>query len=269
MAATVGDTGDIYMIFNKDDLKHIKSIGTLSAELNDTSIGSISDVNKLDEPEVKIIQEKLFNSIKKSTPIKPNDSVIVKLQNSIPDNFLYIPGVVTVAGATYTINIGEGTTITNVDARNITKNRQLKDNETGWFFSDSVLASFIKDGKVNVTSMPYNEYADKIDAIRAKSDTYRLIENKKATTVGTDVVYEINTIDLGSKDITEVKAKSVVPYFYNQKADLQDKIEQIDTAIVFGGKKSKKPKTRKNTMPLQYAPGAKRAYLKRRKSSRK
>jgi hypothetical protein len=61
--------------------------------------------------------------------------------------------------------------------------------------------------------------------------------------------------------------KSVVPLSFNT-ADGSGKIA-LSRATVFGGKKSRKQKTRKNTMPLQFAPGAKRSYLKRRKSSRK
>ena len=83
--------------------------------------------------------------------------------------------------------------------------------------------------------------------------------------------YEHDGFELNDKKTTinanTVKPKSVVPYLFNKEN--AGNVEASDTKTVFGGKKTYTKKTRKNTMPLQFAPGAKRAYLKRRKSSRK
>lgn len=276
------EKGDIYMVFDKDiATPTLKAMGTM-ASVNDMGLNIITAaVDPSDPKNNKAITEKFAANFDKI--FAPNESVIVKLENG--GEFLYIPGfvesVVPGAPATYTIGVAKDREITGVEEKNIAKNVPLTDaagNNEGWFFSDTVLGSLLE----STQTITYNNYNTKIKDIIASKDGARKIKairlfNSDSSKPDNDS-YEIDTIKLGEKNITQVKMKSVVPFIYNTPADASvvgdpAKNHVVMTAdpskIIFGGKKSRKQKTRKNTMPLQFAPGAKRAYLKRRKSSRK
>jgi len=268
--------GDIYMVFKQDDLTKLKAMGKM--ESNNTIGASVNDieVDTNDVGQKNMLKSKFAAKLDKE--FKVTDSVIVKLEKD--DSFLYIPGFVVevvaaaaAAAPTYNIGVAKDSTITAVKEENIAKNVPLTVDQEGWFFSDTVLSSLL-DGTQTIT---YTDYAKKAEDIITKVDGARKIKVDNTTKIGSDDAYEINpAIVLAGKDITQVKMKSVVPLIYNTpSADVGDptKNHVVMTAdsskIIFGGKKSRKQKTRKNTMPLQFAPGAKRAYLKRRKSSRK
>ena len=266
------------MVFDKDIKKQaLKAMGTMkNANEIGTPIDSISGNTKAFSP---IQLTTLSANIDKV--FAKDESVIVKLKDA--DKILYIPGFVVEGGgaAPYTIGLAKDITITGVDEQNIAKNIQLDDadNNEGWFFSDAVLGSFAGAGN----STTYGEYIKKIEDITTHANSVRKIKVsslasspdaiKKAseTTPPTSPdkdSYELTAvITLNGKNITQVKMKSVVPLSFNKEDGGEIAISLATT--VFGGKKSRKQKTRKNTMPLQFAPGAKRSYLKRRKSSRK
>jgi hypothetical protein len=208
------------------------------------------------------------------TEYKKDDSVIVKLKNSTSDSFLYIPGTIeqdVPAGADATVSVGEGghIKITDVPLANICSNFKLKENETGFFFSDRVIRDVLKNATVafgSITTANLNDIIQgtgKITVLSVNGERYDHAAFKLMN--GKDI------------QLNMAKQKSVVPMGFNNVNDINNPEEILLTlpneitnnTVVFGGKKSKKQKTRKNTMPLQFAPGAKRAYLKRRKSSRK
>jgi hypothetical protein len=274
----MSEAGDIYMVFKPDDPTKLKAMGKMKS--NDTIGASVNDieVDTNDVGQKNMLKSKFAAKLDKEFNV--TDSVIVKLEKG--GSFLYIPGFVVevvaaaaaAAAPTYNIGVAKDSTITAVKEENIAKNVPLTAGQEGWFFSDTVLGSLL-DGTQTIT---YEKYAIKAEDIITKVNGARKIKVENTIKIGSDDAYEINpAIVLDAKDITQVKMKSVVPFIYNTPAlpaVLSDPAvnhvvmtEKVNT--IFGGKKSRKQKTRKNTMPLQFAPGAKRAYLKRRKSSRK
>jgi hypothetical protein len=277
--AGVGKKGDIYMVFDSNEKLHaigkMEDVDIFGPNIITDPI-DIQDANKR-----KTVKSKFAAKLDKEFEVE--GSVIVKLEKG--GSFLYIPGFVEKieqapsAGTPgkYTIGIARDSRITEVNEENIAKNVPLGINEEGWFFSDTVLGSLL-DGNQSIS---YTDYANKAGEIITKVDGARKITATalaKSDPTKPEDSYTIDPINLAGNDITEVKMKSVVPFIYNTPADagvLSDPAKNhvvmtTDASqIIFGGKKSRKQKTRKNTMPLQFATGAKRAYLKRRKSSRK
>lgn len=253
--------GDIYLIFDKNDKTKLKAMGTMTDSsnfgdsINDTVVDTTADDEK------KILREKF--TAKASIEINNDDSVIVKLEDN--GKIIYIPGFVvdTNSGSgPYKIGVEPGRTITNVPKENIVKNRKLESGEKGWFFSDVVLGQVVK-GKTDNKELDYTEYKKGLQAIIVGSGIVNI------TGFDGDKYKHAEFALLNGNIIKEdaAKFKSVVPYLFNKEN--AGKVEASDSKTVFGGKKPNAKKTRKNTMPLQFAPGAKRAYLKRRKSSRK
>jgi hypothetical protein len=253
--------GDIYLIFDKNDKTMLKAMGTMTDSSNFGNSINDTVVNTSVDDEKKILKEKF--SAKTASEFNNDDSVIVKLEDN--GKIIYIPGfVVDTNGGSgpFKIGVESGRTITNVPKENIVKNRKLESGEKGWFFSDVVLGQVVK-GKTDNKELDYTEYKKGIPAIIVGSGLIEITgENgDKYTHTGFKLT--------NSNDIAEntAKFKSVVPHLFNKEN--AGKLESSDSKTVFGGKKTNTKKTRKNTMPLQFAPGAKRAYLKRRKSSRK
>jgi len=254
--------GDIYMVFDKTEPTILKAMGKMT---DNNTIGASVNDNEVDT-KIQVEKDMLKSKFaaKSSGQLNNGDSVIVKLAHD--GKFLYIPGFVVDTNrdaGPYKIGVAPGRTIINVLEENIVKNRKLEIDEKGWFFSDIVLGQVVKGEATDNKELGYDEYVKGIDKIILGSaliditadngDTYTHIEFKLQN--GNDIAE--NT----------VKPKSVVPYIFNTENAGKLAVSTVKT--VFGGKKSRKQKTRKNTMPLQFAPGAKRAYLKRRKSSRK
>jgi hypothetical protein len=210
-----------------------------------------------DENKPKLIEQlKLKNKEK----YEVNDAVIVKLVGN--NNILYIPGFIVSGAGPYIVGVDKERTIINVDAKNIVLNRKLASGEQGWFFSDVVLGEVVKDGG-DTKELNYDTYVERIDKIIPGSALITI--TGETSDKYTHMAFNL----INNNDISEntAKFKSVVPYLFNKEEN--EKLAVSESKTVFGGKKSRKQKTRKNTMPLQFAPGAKRAYLKRRKSSRK
>jgi len=253
--------GDIYLIFDKNDKQKLKAMGTMADSSNFGNSINDTVVNTSVDDEKKTLKEKF--ATKTSSDFNNDDSVIVKLEDS--EKYLYIPGfVVDTNGGSgpFKIGVESGRTITNVPKENIVKNRKLEIGEKGWFFSDVVLGQIVK-GKNDNKELDYAEYKKGIPAIKSGSGIINI------TGIDGDKYKHLEFSLLNRNIIKEdtAKFKSVVPYLFNKEN--AGNIESSASKTVFGGKKTNTKKTRKNTMPLQFAPGAKRAYLKRRKSSRK
>jgi hypothetical protein len=272
---------NIVMTFNKDGKllglgKTNVGVPVIDVPVQKSITGEIDLGNSADADNKykKTVAKALLSTDFKTKYIK-NDSVIVKLQvvASGSENFLYIPGIIAddTSSANANVIVGEGGNIqiTDVPLINICSNFKLKENETGFFFSDRVIKDVLKNATVafgSITEAQLNgiiQGTGKTNVTGINGEKY----NHDEITLINDEKIDSNT----------AKQKNVVPMGFNNVNDLanpsqitlttSDKI--TDNTVVFGGKKSKKQKTRKNTMPLQFAPGAKRAYLKRRKSSRK
>jgi len=253
--------GDIYLIFDKNDTQKLKAMGTMADSSNFGNSINDTVVNTSVDDEKKNLKEKF--AAKSSSNFNNDDSVIVKLEDNGKN--LYIPGFVigTNGGSgPFKIGVEPGRTITNVPKENIVKNRKLEIGEKGWFFSDVVLGQIVK-GKNDNKELDYAEYKKGIPTIIVGSGLIEITgeQDDKYKHV------QFSLINGNSINPDTAKFKSVVPYLFNKEN--AGKVEASDTKTVFGGKKTYTKKTRKNTMPLQFAPGAKRAYLKRRKSSRK
>ena len=283
--------GDIYLIFDKENPDLLKAMGKMNdAKQMADPIKEVSgEVNKIKTNQK--LKQRISSNLNRK--FETGYSVIVKLQHN--SNFLYIPGfVVGIQMGTgqngsnlYKIGVAKDKTITGVQQNQIARNDALEPanplNNEGWFFSDVVLGSLL-DG--NNTELEYQQYAEKMEEIIRNTDGVRKItvqsltsspdakkkasETSPPTSPDQDSYQLTDKITLNNNEIEQVKMKSVVPLIFNA-AELADpeKIVPSSATTVFGGKKSRKQNTRKNTMPLQFAPGAKRSYLKRRKSSRK
>jgi len=271
--------GDIYMVFDKDiSTPTLKAMGKMDTTDKigtpiDGISGTIPDIKR------KPIQLLATLSANIDKVFKVNESVIVKLEDGGGTEFLYIPGFVVGPvpapgpGAKYNIGLAKDREITGVEEKNIARNVPLKVGEAGWFFSDVVLGNIVK-GNGDNKKMTYANYVAQVAEIISSVNGARKIE---AIAVDPGNSYTIRPITLDGNPINQVKMKSVVPLIYNTSANasvvanpaLNHVVMTVNANKIFGGKKSRKQKTRKNTMPLQFAPGAKRSYLKRRKSSRK
>jgi hypothetical protein len=263
VVATTVQKDDIYLVFDKDNNRTLKAMGKMH---DNTTIGErvndvVVDTRNKDEKEV-LIEKFAANT---SSVFNIEESVVVKLEDG--GNFLYIPGFVVDVDSSaglYKIGVETGRTITAVPKENIRHNRKLKSGEKGWFFSDIILGQVVKN-KGDQKEMNYDTYRKGIPAIITGSGIIDITgENGDK--------YTHNTFKIkNGKDIppNTVKFKSVVPLRFNAAHGVSGELTPSPAITVFGGKKSRKQKTRKNTMPLQFAPGAKRSYLKRRKSSRK
>ena len=215
---------------------------------------------------------KLFLSTEFKKEYSNEDGVIVKLKGG--DKYLYVPGTIVdvpegaAASTEYTVLVAAGRKIAKVPLANISTNFALKNGESGVFFSDTVISNILK---------PDTDYTSISEA-----DLNGIIQGTGKITLtadlGSDPTYKHNEVKLVNSNTIStntIKPKSVVPLGFNmvenagsadEKIKLTEEANVVSNSVVFGGKKSK---TRKNTMPLQFAPGAKRAYLKRRKSIRK
>jgi hypothetical protein len=283
--------GDIYLIFDKENPGKLKAMGKMKdakqmAEPVKEVSGEVATIKA--DPKIK---QRISSNLNRK--FEKGYSVIVKLEHD--NKFLYIPGFVVdieVAGdgsMRYKIGVAKDKTITGVQQNQIARNDALEPanppnppNNEGWFFSDVVLGSLL-DG--NNTELDYKAYAAKMDDIITNANGVRKItvqsltsspdaikkasETSPATTADQDSYQLTDPIELNNNEIEKVKMKSVVPLSFNAADVSGEKIAPSSATTVFGGKKSRKQNTRKNTMPLQFAPGAKRSYLKRRKSSRK
>jgi hypothetical protein len=279
MASITINPENIVMTFNTDG--KLLGLGKTNAGLAPVNVPvqkSMTDVIDLGNSATPTdIYKKTVAKALLSTDFKTgytkNDSVIVKLKDSASDSFLYIPGTieqdVPVGGANATVIAGDGKRITKVPLTNICTNYKLKEDETGFFFSDSVIGGVLRQDVEfgSITGEQLNGIIQGTGKITVSAGINPERYNHTAFKLknGTDI------------QLNMAKQKSVVPMGFNNVNDIENPTEITLTlpneitnnTVVFGGKKSKKQKTRKNTMPLQFAPGAKRAYLKRRKSSRK
>ena len=276
----MAEKGDIYMVFDKAiGTKTLKAIGTMETtdKIGTPIVGISGTIPDIKHKPIQLLATLSANIDK---VFKVNESVIVKLDDGGGTEFLYIPGFVVAvvpdpAGGSPTYNIGlaKNSTIIGVKEKNIARNVQLAAGDEGWFFSDTVLVSLLGPSQ----EITYDNYVRQVADIISDPNGARKIK-ATAVNLGSES-YTIAQITLDRKPITQVKMKSVVPLIYNTPNDdnavlanpaVNHVVMTADLSkIIFGGKKSRKQKTRKNTMPLQFAPGAKRSYLKRRKSSRK
>jgi hypothetical protein len=283
MASIQINPENIVMTFNKDGKllglgKTNAGVRVIDVPVQKSITGEINLDNSADAVnKYKKTVAKALLSTDFKTEYKKDEGVIVKLQVGAPgsEKFLYIPGIIaddtSSANANANVIVGEGgkIQITDVPLINICSNFKLKENETGFFFSDRVIKDVLKNATVAFGSITDAQLNDIIQGTGKTNVTG--INGEKYNH------NEITLINTNKIDSNTAKQKNVVPMGFNNVNDLANPSEirltivnQItDNTVVFGGKKSKKQKTRKNTMPLQFAPGAKRAYLKRRKSSRK
>ena len=283
--------GNIVMTFNTEGkllgLGKVNVDTTPSVQVEKALTGEINlGVTASDQDKYKKTLAKALLSTSFKETYNKDEGVIVKLKAKSVDEYLYIPGIIAAnvdSGGKADVIVGDGKTMTEVPLENIRSNYKLKENESGFFFSDTELANTL-GGKT------YSNITDDDLKTIIKEDNYKKfsIPSLGASIITKDVAtnkeYYIrhNAFTIGSTKKTigandRVSTKSVVPMGFNMVNDIENPnfIELTTDSnineqnVVFGGKQSKKQKTRKNTMPLQYAPGAKRAYLKRRKSSRK
>ena len=256
--------GDIVMTFNPDN--SVKGIGIANV---DASV----ELEKKIEVDIKdkAGQDKAKLLLNSSSKDKYNDGqvVIVKLNVNSKTDYLYIPGTILkeeeVSGnKVYDVLIAPDRTITKVPIANIRLNYQLKENEEGIYFSDITIQKEITD-KITDFSAITDDFLEKIMGGSGKI-TVNTVVDTKYTHTGNIKLQNATEIP----EATEVGYKNVVPLGFN-RMDGDNVVLTADASPdkIFGGKKTNTKKTRKNTMPLQFAPGAKRAYLKRRKSLRK
>lgn len=264
---------NIVMIFNKDGKllglgKTNAGVPVIDVPVQKSMTGEIDLGNEYKKTVAKALLSTDFK-----TQYKKNDSVIVKLQVGA-EKILYIPGIIednvlsSANDATVIVGEGGNLKITEVPFANICSNFKLKENETGFFFSDRVIKDVLKNDTVfgSITDANLNGIIKGTGKITVTSINGEKYNHDEITLINTEKI-----------DSNTAKQKNVVPMGFNNVNDLANPSqitlttpdEITNNTVVFGGKKSKKQKTRKNTMPLQFAPGAKRAYLKRRKSSRK
>lgn len=293
MASTINvDKGNILMTFNIEGKllglgKAVNASTPITVEKAFTGELDLASIDPNDKYKKTVAKALLSTSFKEE--YKKDDGVIVKLKGGT-DVYLYIPGIiesdVNPLAVSANVIVGDGKKIIDVPLTNICSNYKLKENESGFFFSDFALGTILGGKK-------HSEIEDDHLNQIIKEDNYKKITITPPS-AGGDIIktdagkeYYIShnsfTVGTGSMQKTigtndNVSTKSVVPMGFNMVDDIgnpesivltkPDDIN-VNKTVVFGGKQSKKQKTRKNTMPLQFAPGAKRAYLKRRKSSRK
>jgi hypothetical protein len=287
MAAVSKD--DVYVILDKEG-KNLKAVGLMS---NNTTINP----NKFVATAMSIEQAKKNKSLSYSlkslistTELKKDDNVLVKVEFVGVATPEYLPGKVSVINVGGDVNVelyaykndkrepsAKKFTITAIPLSNIIKNIQVNEEYSSTTTTEKFKVSYIvkdkDDADIIVIHTDFNANSTVITApvkeitINDAHGSSNIIEKLKfidkpiLTADGTDYLIK------GTGGL--MKSNERIPYYYtvvNTFTDPKDSSKPI--TVVRGGKKSK-DKTRKNTMPLQFAPGAKRSYLKRRKSSRK
>ena len=267
MAATV-EKGDIYVIFDKN-VQNLKAVGLMD---NASTIIKNELVNrnlkKEDAKADRVLKYKVSTLVESSkNGFNVGDAVLVEhFYNSIKT---FVPGKIE------SIDSGKGEAIV-VLYKGIYDKKEFK--------SDS-------SNEIKITEIPFAKLKKNIPV---EDDSWGkgtrithifkvsyLTSSSSSTTPHKDfIANELSNIGItiNDLDILSVEKSGDKFNYLIQRTGYSTNIRiPYEYAVVksignievkYGGKNSK-GKTRKNTMPLQYAPGAKRAYLKRRKSSRK
>jgi len=289
----VVEENDIYVIFDKKG-ENLKAVGLMSSDTEikpNDFVKPAPPIKNADAKKSPLLNYSLNSliSISNTDALEENDYVLVKVV--VSHAVKYLPGKVSArVGADYVVDLytyedntlkkpsTELITIQEVPRDKIHKNIPVNDPPT--YTGDSA--------KFNVSCI-YRDNKTKIVITLDNFQTHSIvnaddkIEIKNAGGGGTlSELTIVSTPILGSAGTgnkTEYLIQGTnylrnvrILYYYTVVDNFTDPKDPNDSTknitVVRGGKKSK-DKTRKNTMPLQFAPGAKRSYLKRRKSSRK
>jgi hypothetical protein len=277
MAAVVKN--DIYVIFDNEG-KNLKAVGLMDDATTIKTNDFVTDAIPNEAAKKnKSLSYSLNSLISNTDELKVNDSVLVKVV--FAGVAQYLPGKVIAINAGGDVNVelyayksdkressSNQITITEIPLSNIIKNIPVNEKYSITARTTRFEVSYIMKTKddVGITETYSNFNAkstfstfDKVITINDAPGSSNVLEQLKFITIpiltadGTDYLIQG----------TGVAQNERIPYYYTVVNTFTD-----SGHVVRGGKKSKN-KTRKNTMPLQFAPGAKRAYLKRRKSSRK
>jgi hypothetical protein len=289
----VVEENDIYVIFDKKG-ENLKAVGLMNTDIEikqNDFVKPAPPIKNADAKKSPLLNYSLNSliSISNRDALEENDYVLVKVELS--GAVKYLPGKVSArVGADYVVDLytyadstlknqsTELITIQEVHRDKIHKNIPVNDPPT--YTGDSAKFNvlciyrdnntpivikydvFVANSIVNVADQ------NQIDIKNAGGDLGHLTFVSKPILGSAGTGNKTEYLIQGTNYVRNLR----ILYYYTVVDNFTDPKDPNDSTknitVVRGGKKSK-DKTRKNTMPLQFAPGAKRSYLKRRKSSRK
>jgi hypothetical protein len=282
--ASIIEPNDIYVIFDKKG-QNLKGVGLMDSATTITENSFLKAPITNDEAKKsKFLNYSLNSLISNAIALAVNDPVLVKVEKDGITK--YLPGKVSAIVAPNDVNVelyackhntrelsDNLIKITEIPSSNIIKNIQVNEQYSiGTVNKKFEVSYMVKTTDTASITETYTDFINKIivsdEVITINGVGMSVIETLTFTTIpiltsdGTDYLIK-------GTGIAVIGKNDRIPYYYTVVDKFTDPKDSNKTIpVVRGGKKSK-DKTRKNTMPLQFAPGAKRSYLKRRKSSRK